>query len=225
MHDIGTLNEKPLHASLKEWYRVSGDRVEVPTDGFVVDIVRGEMLVEIQTKGFSSMRRKFDYLLDSYPMRIVHPIAVIKWIVKLDSDGKEISRRRSPKTGIAADVCAELVSFPSLLSHPNFSLDVALIEEDEVRKPDVKKGRRRGGYVIDERRLVDVLETINIHSPKDLLTFLPSGLPAVFTSKDLADCMGRTRHLAQEVGYCLRVSGAIQIKGRDKRGILYQLPG
>ena len=28
------------------------------------------------------MRRKLDVLLDTYPMRIVHPIAGRKWIVK-----------------------------------------------------------------------------------------------------------------------------------------------
>ena len=145
MTTIGSLNEKPLHAALKEWYRRDGDEVEAPLEGFVVDLVRDGLLIEIQTRGFSAMRRKFDRLLDAHPMRLVHPVAAVKWIIKLDEDGREVSRRRSPKRGIAADVCAELVSFPSLLSHPNFILEVALVEEDEVRRPDAKKGWRRGG--------------------------------------------------------------------------------
>jgi hypothetical protein len=221
---IGSLNEKPLHAALKEWYRQDGDQVEAPIEGFVVDLVRDGLLIEIQTRGFSSMRRKFDRLLDSYSMRLVHPIPAEKWIVKLDDDGHDISRRRSPKRGIAADVCAELVSFPSLLSHPNFTLEIALTEEEEVRRPDVKKGWRRGGYVVEERRLVDVLDTIELCSPSDLLGLLPEGLPDPFTTGDLADGLGRSRHLAREVAYCLRVSGAVETVGRDKRGILYRLP-
>jgi hypothetical protein len=221
---IGSLNEKPLHASLKEWYRQEGGRVEVAVDGFVVDLVRDGLLIEIQTRNFASMRRKLDRLLDSHMMRLVHPVAATKWIVKLDQDGAEVSRRRSPKRGIAADVCEELVSFPSLLSHPNFTLEIALIEEEEIRRPDAEKGWRRGGFVIEERRLVDVLETVELDSPEELLGLLPKGLPDPFTTADLADGLGRSRHLAREVAYCIRVSGAVETVGRDKRGILYQLP-
>ena len=224
MTTIGSLNEKPLHAALKEWYRREGDQVEAPIEGFVVDLVRDGLLIEIQTRGFSSMRRKLDRLLDSYSIRLVHPVAVEKWIVKLDDEGREESRRRSPKRGIAADVCGELVSFPSLLSHPNFTLEVALVEEEEVRRPDAKKGWRRGGFVIEERRLVDVLETVEFDSPGALLGLLPEGLPDPFTTAHLADGLGRSRHLAQEVAYCLRVSGAVTAAGRDKQGILYRLP-
>jgi hypothetical protein len=157
-------------------------------------------------------------------MLLVHPVAAEKWIVKLDEDGLEVSRRRSPKRGIAADVCAELVSFPSLLSHPNFTLEVALVAEEEVRRPDAKRGWRRGGFVIEERRLVDVLQTVELGSPEDLLELLPKDLPDVFTTAELAGGLGRSRHLAQEVAYCLRVSGAVATVGRDKRGVLYQLP-
>jgi hypothetical protein len=221
---IGLLNEKPLHAALKEWYRRDGDEVEAPLEGFVVDLVRDGLLIEIQTRGFASMRRKLDRLLDSHQIRLVYPVGAEKWIVKLDDGGQEESRRRSPKRGISADVCAELVSFPSLLSHPNFALEVALIEEEEIRRPDVKKGWRRGGYVIEERRLVDVRETVELDSPERLLDLIPDGLPDPFTSADLADGLGRSRHLAQEVAYCLRVSGAVESVGRDRRGILYRLP-
>jgi len=221
---IGCLNEKPLHAALKEWYRQDGDEVELPVNGFVVDLVRDGLLIEIQTRGFSSMRAKFDGLLDSYSMRLVHPVAAQKWIVKLDANGLEVSRRRSPKRGIAADVCAELVSFPSLLSHPNFTLEIALVEEEEVLRPDDSKGWRRRGFALEERRLVAVVEMVALASPEDLLRLLPHGLPDPFTTADLAERLGRSRHFAQEVAYCLRVSEAVQTAGRGKRGTLYARP-
>lgn len=224
MTAIGSLNEKPLHASLKEWYRQDGDLVEAPLEGFVIDLIRDGLLIEIQTRGFSAMRRKFDRLLDSHPIHLVHPVAAEKWIIKLDDKGDPVSRKRSPKRGIAADVCQELVSFPSLLSHPNFTLEIALVTEEEVRRPDAKKGWRRGGFAIEERRLVDVLDSVLLVDPSGLLHLLPDGLPEVFTTADLAAGLGRSRHLAQEVAYCLRVSGAATTVGRDKRGILYRLP-
>ena len=40
MSGIGLLNEKPLHASLKQWYARPGDRFEVPVDGYVIDLSR-----------------------------------------------------------------------------------------------------------------------------------------------------------------------------------------
>jgi hypothetical protein len=57
MSGIGLLNEKPLHASLKQWYARPGDRFEVPVDGFVIDVVRDDLLIEIQTRNFSSLKR------------------------------------------------------------------------------------------------------------------------------------------------------------------------
>ena len=51
MRVIGTLNEGALHAQLKDWYRRPGDRLEQNVGGFVVDLVRGDLLVEIQTGG------------------------------------------------------------------------------------------------------------------------------------------------------------------------------
>ncbi len=224
MTAIGSLNEKPLHAALKEWYRRDGDRVEAPVDGFVADLLRDGLLIEIQTRGFSAMRRKFDRLLDAHRIRLVHPVAAQKWIVKLDDAGDVVSRRRSPKRGIAADVCEELVSFPSLLSHPHFTLEIALVEEEEIRRPNRAEGlatrwvRRRGtatghgdGHDRAERA----------RRPPDAAA-RPTPRPVHHGRPGRR--AGPTRHLAQEVAYCLRVSGAAETIGRDKRGYLYRLP-
>jgi hypothetical protein len=220
---VGVLNEGPLHASLKEWYRRPGDLVEHPLEGFVIDLVRDEVLIEIQTRGFSAMRKKFDHLLDRHAMRLVHPIAAEKSLVRVDSRGDEVSRRTSPKHGTAADVCSELVSFPSLLSHPNFTLEVLLVREEEIRREDPKKGWRRGGWVIDERRLVEIVDHIIFEAPADLVGLLPGALPDPFTTADLATGLGRPRRLAQEVAFCLKTAGVVDTAGRDRDGIHYRL--
>lgn len=220
---IGILREQHLHAAVKAWYRRDGDRLEVAVEGFVVDLVRDETLVEIQTRGFSSMRHKLDELLDRHPVRVVHPIAAEKWIRRIDPAGSEVSRRQSPKRGILADVCAELVAFPSLLDHPNFTLEILLVQEEEVRQADPAAWRRRG-WRVTERRLLGILERSVFAKPKDLLRLLPAGLPDPFTTADLATGLGRSRHLAREVAYCLREAGVLRTTGRTSSGIEYELP-
>ena len=124
---INTFNEKALHADLKAWYARPDDLIETPVDGFIIDIVRGDLLIEIQTRNFSAIKRKLNQLTANHPVRLVYPIACEKWIVKLPKDGKSPkSRRKSPKRGALVDLFAELVSFPDLLASPNFSLDVLL---------------------------------------------------------------------------------------------------
>ena len=49
-----------------------------------------------------------------------------------DGDGPP-ARRKSPKRGAYPHLFAELVSFPTLATHPNFSLHVRLTQEEEVR--------------------------------------------------------------------------------------------
>jgi hypothetical protein len=80
---VAVLNEKPLHAALKEWYSQPGDRLESSVEGFVVDIVRGHLLIEIQTGNFAAIRRKLAKLTVRHRVRLVYPIAQDKWIIKL----------------------------------------------------------------------------------------------------------------------------------------------
>ena len=91
---IGLLNEKPLNASLKQWYSQPGDRFEVPMDGFVIDIVRDQQLLEIQTGNFSAIKSKLTKLVKRYPVRVIYPIAQEKWIVKLTQDIDNAKTRR-----------------------------------------------------------------------------------------------------------------------------------
>ncbi len=222
---IGTLNEKPLHAALKAWYAQPGDRLEVPVEGFMIDIVRGDLLIEIQTGSFSALKRKLARLLETHPVRLVYPIAAQKWIVRLGEGGEVIGRRKSPRRGMVADLFAELVSFPALLDHAHLSLDVLLIHEDELRRRgEGRQGWRRGGWVIAERRLIEVVGQQRFTASGDLLRLLPDDLPEPFTTADLASALGCPRRLAQQAAYCLRESGAISATGKCGNAVLYARP-
>jgi hypothetical protein len=225
MSDIGILNEKPLHAALKEWYSRPGDRFEVAVDGFVVDIVRGDLLIEVQTGSFTSIKRKLHVLTANHALRLVYPVARDKWILRMPANGKDnpLSRRRSPKRGALEQVFRELVSFPGLMANPNFSIEVLLVREEEVRGYDGKRGWRRRGWVTKERRLLDVLDCKVFEEPEDLLSFVPIGLAEPWTTEDLAEAIGHPRWLVQKMVYCLRESGAVRSVGKKRNAILYSL--
>ncbi len=57
MSTIGTLRETELHAALKDYYARAGDRLETEVDGYIVDVVRADELVEIQTHNFAATKR------------------------------------------------------------------------------------------------------------------------------------------------------------------------
>lgn len=220
---IGTLREKPLHASLKRWCSQPGDRFEQQVDGFVVDVVSDDMLIEVQTSSFSSMKRKLSTLLGSgHRIRIVHPIAVDKWIVKVGDDGAEIDRRRSPRHGAPSDVFSELVSFPELVSHSGLDFLIVMTREEELRHHDPNKAWRRKGWVVQERRLVDIIDTLIIRDPSDLASLLPPQLPEEWTTADLARDLGRPRRIAQQMAYCLRGCGVAVPVGKDGNAVVYR---
>jgi hypothetical protein len=221
---IGTLREKPLHASLKRWYARPGDRVEVPMDGFVIDLVRDDLLIEIQTRGFASMKRKVASMLQAgHSLRIVHPVPTDRWIVKVDDDGTILSRRRSPRHGAVSDVFAELVSFPELLMDPRLEIDVLLTTEEEYRRHAPGRAWRRKGWMVLERRLLEVTDSVLLGSNDDLLELLPGGLPDLFTTADLAEGLGRPRRAAQQMAYCLRQTGLIVPDGKQGNAVAYRM--
>jgi hypothetical protein len=214
-HVIGELREGPLHRELKGLLAAPGDAFEVKVGGYVIDLVRqdGE-LVEIQTGSFSPLRAKLDALLDQHRIRIVHPIPAERRILRVDEDGLLLSTRPSPKRPTAATIFEGLVSFPTLLSHPNLTIEVLLCREDHVRKPAPVRGRR---YLRDpgERRLTQILERIELASAGDAGRLIPE-LREPFTTKELAKAMRVPLPLAQKAAHCLRALEVLQPAG--KRG-------
>jgi len=204
------------------WYAQPDDQFEVPVDGFIIDIVRADLLIEVQTGSFASIKPKLIDLTARHPVRLVYPIAQEKWIVKLGQDeAKTISRRKSPKRGGLAHLCVELVSFPQLLNHPNFSVEALLIQEEETRRYDGRRRRRRKGWVTHERHLLRVVEQRLFNTPTDLANLIPTTLVDPFTTADLAAALAIPRRLAQKMAYCLREMNEIAIVGKQGRAMLY----
>ncbi len=190
-------------------------------DGFVVDIVRGTLLIEIQTRNFSAIKRKLGELVLHHSVRLVYPIPSKKWIVKLSDDGNIHTRRRSPKRGAFVDIFEELIRFPKLLINSNFSMELLLIEEEEVRRYDGMRGWRRRGWVTEERRLLRVVEQRRLNAPSDMFAFLPDTLDEPFSVADVAAAIKKPRRFAQKTVYCLRLMGCIVPVGKRANAVLY----
>ena len=221
---IGTLAEKNLHSALKSWYARPGDQLEAEVDRFHIDIVRRSVLIEIQTGNFSSQKRKLNALLEKHPVRLVFPIAQEKWIIRLASDGTTlIGRRKSPKQGNIYQLFVELVSLPTLIEHRNFSLEVLLTREEEIRCDDGRGSWRRKGWSVFDRRLIEVLRKHLFKTAADFLKLVPQNLQEPFSTKDLADGIEQPHWLAQKMAYCLRNMGLIHVAGKKGNAFLYAI--
>ncbi len=218
---INTYNEKSLHAALKQWYASPGDLSETRVDGYIIDLVRGDLLVEIQTGSFYRLKRKLAKLVISHPVRLVFPIPLEKWILTLPTDGGNPTRRKSPRRGHVEHVFGELVYIPAFILSPNFSLEVLLTREEEFRRPVPKKHHRSKGWVTIERRLLEVVDRRVFQSAGDLVALLPAGLPDPFTVRELAAAMRQQTRLAQKVVYSLRGMGALRFASKRGRENLY----
>lgn len=219
---IGVLKEGDLHAQLKAWYRRPGDRIEERVSGYVVDIVRGERLIEIQTGSFAPLKRKLEHLTREHPVRIVAPIAITRRIVRLSDDGEILSARRSPRRGRIEDIFARLVSIPALLCRPGLEIEVLLTEEEEFRVHRPGKAFRRHGWAVCGRSLSAVIERVPIKGLEDAIALLPARLPDSFDTSELAEAAALTRRLAQQIAYCLREMGALEIVGKRGQALLYR---
>ena len=87
---------------------------------------------------------------------------------------------------------------------------------------DPGRVRRRGGWRVVSRQLNHVLERQRISSREDLFSLIHGPLPEAFTTADLAEAMAQPRWLAQKLAYCLRVSGAADLCGKQGNALLYR---
>ena len=220
---IGLQNEKSLHSSIKQWYAEKGDRLEVRVDGFVIDIVRNEELIEIQTKNFFAISKKLIQLCKDHKVKLVHPISRIKWIKKIDIEGNVISVRKSPKKGTVYDIFDELVSIPELINDENFSLEILIIDSEELRCDNGKGSWRRKGISIVDKKLLSVIESYEFKSREDFKKFIPDSITKPFTNKSLSDANITSLPQCRKLTYCLKKMGIIQEKGKKGRELLFNI--
>ena len=188
-----------------------------------MDVLIGQRIVEIHTGSFSPLKQQACHAcLKAIPLTLVHPIAQ----GPVHHQAGRARRIRRAGNRLSTDRCSASSrasrAFPKLVAHPNFTLEAVITIEEEVRVPDVRRNRRRGGWSAIDRRLVEVLETHRIESMGDLFTLLDAHLPEEFTTADLASAMQAPRRLGQQAAFCLREAGVVAICGKDGNALRYR---
>lgn len=217
--------ETSLHRQLKELYAEDASQTEITLGDYRIDVVSGEELVEIQHGSLAAIRDKINVLLDDHQVRVVKPVIGRKHLIKQTSKAGSIKQRRlSPKRGTRLDVFEELVHFTRVFPHERLSLDVLLVDVEELRYPGHGKRRRwrKTDQVVEDRRLVEVVEMHSLHRAVDLRYFVGVELPQPFDTQQLAAALEVDRSSAQQIAYCFREMGTTRQVGKRGNALLYE---
>lgn len=216
--------ETSLHRQLKEIYAWRDARLEVSLGSFRIDVVCGDLLIEIQHGSLAGIRDKVTQLLKNHRVLVVKPIIMRKQLVKLSRRaGKIVERRLSPKRGSLVDLFDELVYFTRVFPHPDLLLDVLLVEIEEWRYPGRKRRRQRNRYHVQDQKLQRVQSVHRLRTADDLVQMVPAKLPDPFHTGQLAEALGVERWVAQKIAYCFRHTGAAIQVGKQGNSLLYRL--
>lgn len=219
---VGTLQEKTIHAVLKNFYEPDCSKQEQKLAGFVADIFTGQEIVEIQTRGFYKLRRKLEAFLPLYPVTIVYPVPYRKYLRWVNEETGEVSKpRKSPKPGSAFSIFPELYRIKMFLPNNNLRFHIVLLEVEEYRllngwSKDKKKGSSRNDGIPTELCGIITLETLS-----DFSALLPTDLPNEFTSTDLKQALHCNKSLAGVTLNILSHIGVIHKTGKQGNSIVY----
>jgi hypothetical protein len=220
--------ETSLHRQLKELYAAGDAQFEVQLGDYRIDVVTSERLIEIQHGSLGAIRDKIRALLrrkDRREVLVVKPIVASKLLIKQSEPGGEtIHRRMSPKRGRLLDLFDDLVHFSNVFPHRRLTLEVPLVEIEELRYPG--HGRRRrwrlNDHQVEDQRLVRVLQTHRFKTGGDLAALIDCPLPRPFHTGHLAESLDVNRWIAQRIAYCLALMGAIRQVGKQGNARLYE---
>ena len=239
-YPIGTENESSLHRTLKFHYAGPDGRTEFPVGSYVADGInaKGEF-IEVQTGSFGPLKAKVNELSGHGKVRIIHPVAIAKYIEVYDIQpcGKKtkksaqksrkrgklsfVYRRKSPLKGSAWSLFDALLYAPELVLVPGLSIEIVLADIVEKRVRDGKGSWRRKGVSIMDRELETWHESILLEKPKDYRRFVPFKKNEVFTSSLLAVRAGITMEMAGKALYVLTKLNIVKRTGKKGRSWLY----
>ena len=218
--------ETTLHHQLKMLYADDHSGQEIQLGKYRIDVVRGDVLVEIQLGSIGAIRDKLQKLVADYFVLVVKPVIARKTLIKLDGpNGAEISRRQSPKKRDIFSLFDELVYCTRLFPHPNLCIDVPIIEMEETRYPGHGRRRRRrdSDFAIQDKKLLEIQRVERVATASDLLRLIPESLPAIFHTGHLAEATGQKREVARQMAYCFRKMNIAKVVGKEGNALLYQL--
>lgn len=221
---IGTLNEHSLHAFLKEYFEPDASKREIKIGRYVADIANGSSIIEIQTRGFFSLKKKLAFFLREHEVTVVYPVARKKRIIWVAPEtGEATCPRKSPKTGGAWEIFYELVHIKDMLCDKNLKFKVVLLDIDEYRSLDGWSRDGKKGSTRLDRVPGEIYKEIQVSGAAGFARLLPENLPEEFTTRNLQECGKMSRTLAARTVSVLRAAGAIRQTGKSGRSKLYAI--
>ena len=221
---IGTLNEKRIHAVLKEYFDPDTSHHEVKYLGYVADIKNDGGIIEIQTGALNPLFDKLSTFLPESRVTLVHPLMAKKTVSWIDPKTGDISpRRNSPVKMTPFDGLCELYNIRSHVGHPNLYIRFAMIEVDEYRYRDGwSRDGRRGSHRYD-RIPIRLFDIVSIDGPSDYFRFIPESLrECSFTSSDYADAEKVSKKSAYYALTVMTAAGTLEKCGKRGNSILYR---
>jgi len=108
-----------------------------------------------------------------------------------------------------------------LFQQKNFTLEILLIKEEEIRCDDGKGSWRRKGISIFDRKLKEVVESIIFQNKQDFQRFIPINLEEPFSTKSYAKELQIAVFKARRIIYTLKNIGTIREVGKKGNLLLY----
>lgn len=228
MHgSVGTQNEKLIHAVLKNYYAPYSDEQEIKIGNFFADAVNENGIFEIQTEALYRLKEKLRAFLDCSHVTVVHPVISEYKSFFISSDSGEIVEESSTRrVSSKLRIFKELYSVREFLTHENLTIMLCFLKAEKrvYFKGDTlpslrsKYSRRK----CDIRKIpLEILDETTLNSPSDYARFVPDGLPAEFTKKQLCAAAKESgTSLRTEV---LRTVGLIEKIGKNKNEFIYRI--
>ncbi len=223
---IGTLGEKTVHSTLKQYLSRDLSCQEIKIGSYYADVCVNGHIFEIQTRQFSKLRSKLEYFLQEHRVTVVYPVTdtnYLRWVTP--GTGEITPPKKSTRRGNPLQVFAELYAIRPYLAHPNFSLKIVLMEMEEYRMLDgYGRDKKKRATKCDKFPLSLVAE-FDIETPADYMMLLPAELPDAFTSKEFAKSAKIPVSLAQTALLLLTELGIVLRTDKKGNAYLYELSG
>lgn len=218
---IGTLNEKLIHATLKNYYSASSDEQEIKIGGYYTDAMGENGIFEIQTASFNKLRPKLAAFLQCSHVTVVYPMTESLRLIYIDSETGEILKKSPVRRNKSfVKFFLELYRIKEFLHNPNLSICVAMLEIEEKRVVDgvPKRGRKQALQRI--KTPLSLRDELYFHKPEDFARFMPEGLADEFTKKEYLKASKQPNaSLELEI---MRLLGLVDIVGKRGNGFVYR---
>lgn len=227
MNKIGTLSEKSIHRTLKEFIENDKSKHEVAVGRFIADICYKDRkeIVEIQTKCFKNIIPKLEYYLrNGYTVKIVYPLILNKDIHWIDKESNEVVEvRKSSKKGKIQDIFRELYWIYRYIINEKVELEIYGLNAAETKYLDGYGASQKKRATKIDKEPTEIIGYTAIRNKEDFIKFIPETLRnKEFTSSEYKKVIKSNDKYLSSGLKILREIGIIQIVGKKGNSFVYK---